>query len=146
MCYNELIMTKEEPKKPEETEEKKGLLAEFKEFINRGSVMDLAVGVVVGGAFTSIVNSLVSDIITPAIGLILGGIDFTDLSVTVGSATLTYGNFIQNVINFLLTAFAVFIFIKFLNKLQKDSGSLAKKTAAFNRDLLEKAKSSRSKK
>ena len=133
-------MSKEESKKPEETEEKKGFLAEFKEFINRGSVMDLAVGVVVGGAFTAIVNSLVSDIITPAIGLILGGIDFTSLSITVGSASLNYGNFIQNIINFLLTAFAVFIFIKAFNKLQRDSSSFAGKAAAFNRGLVEKAK------
>ncbi|MBR2996862.1 large-conductance mechanosensitive channel protein MscL [Candidatus Saccharibacteria bacterium] len=98
-------------------------LNEFKEFINRGSVIDLAVGIVVGGAFTSIVNSLVNDILMPLIGIVLGGIDFSTLSITVpnimdegSSVTLAYGNFIQAIINFLIIAFSIFILIRFINR------------------------------
>lgn len=98
-------------------------LNEFKEFINRGSVIDLAVGIVVGGAFTSIVNSLVNDILMPLIGIILGGINFSSLSITVpnimdegASVTLAYGNFIQAIINFLIIAFSIFILIRFINR------------------------------
>lgn len=98
-------------------------LNEFKEFINRGSVIDLAVGIVVGGAFTSIVNSLVNDILMPLIGIISGGINFSSLSIDVpniteeGSyVTLAYGNFIQATINFLIIAFAIFVMIRFINR------------------------------
>lgn len=98
-------------------------LNEFKEFINRGSVIDLAVGIVVGGAFTSIVNSLVNDILMPIIGIISGGIDFSNLSITVPNiteegtfVTLAYGNFIQAIINFLIIAFAIFVLIRFINR------------------------------
>lgn len=108
-------------------EKKKGIIAEFKEFINRGSVIDLAVGVVVGGAFTSIVNSLVSDIIMPLIGLILGGIDFTYLSLTFRDATIHYGNFLQNVLNFLIVAFCIFIVVKFMNRMHDKNKSLLEK-------------------
>ena len=79
------------------------MIKEFREFIMRGNVMDLAVAVIIGGAFTAIVNSLVNDIIMPIIGIILGGVDFTSLAITVGSAVITYGNFIQAIINFLLS-------------------------------------------
>ncbi len=98
-------------------EKKKGLIAEFKEFIQRGNVMELAVGVVLGSAFSAIVTSVVNDLIMPIVGMIIGGIDFTSLSVSVGTATLTYGNFIQNVVNFLIIAFCVFIAVKMVNKL-----------------------------
>lgn len=121
---------KEEEKK-EET--KKGFIQEFKEFINRGSVVDLAVGVVIGGAFTAIVNSLVNDIISPLIGLILGGINFGSLSFTVKDATVGYGNFIQNVINFLIVAFAIFVVVKVMNRMHEASEAKGKK-------ILEKAK------
>ena len=114
-------------------EKKKGFIAEFKEFINRGSVVDLAVGVVVGGAFTAIVNSLVNDIIMPAIGLLTGGIDFANLSVTVGDATLKYGNFIQNIINFFIVAFCIFLVVRVMNRMRENSSksfaNLAAKTA-----------------
>lgn len=96
-------------------EEKKGIIQEFKEFISRGSVIDLAVGVVVGGAFTAIVNSLVEDIVMPIIGIIIGGVDFTSLSITVLDATITYGNFIQAVIQFLAISLVVFLIVKAIN-------------------------------
>lgn len=95
----------------------KNVIKEFKAFIERGSVIDLAVGVVIGGAFSSIVTSLVNDIIMPLIGIIIGGIDFTGLSFKVGSAYVKYGNFIQNIINFLIIAFALFLLVKCINKL-----------------------------
>ncbi len=93
------------------------MLKEFKEFISRGNVLDLAVGVIVGGAFGKIVTSLVNDILMPIIGMILGGLDFSSLSLRVGNAKIMYGMFIQNVIDFLIIAGCVFIFVKFVNKL-----------------------------
>ena len=88
------------------------MIKEFREFIMRGNVMDLAVAVIIGGAFTAIINSLVNDIIMPLIGIILGGVDFTSLSITVGNAVVTYGNFIQAIINFLLIALVLFLLIR----------------------------------
>jgi len=98
--------------------EKKTFVGEFKEFISKGNVVDMAVGVVVGGAFTSIVNSLVNDIIMPVIGIILGGLDFSALSIKVGEAEIKYGNFIQAIIYFLLVAFALFCVVKAMNKIR----------------------------
>lgn len=95
----------------------KKFFKEFGEFIKRGNVIDLAVAVVIGGAFSAIVTSLVNDIITPLIGIIVGGVNISSLSVTVGSATLTYGNFLQNIINFLIIAFVIFLVVKAMNKL-----------------------------
>ena len=92
-------------------------LKEFKKFISRGSVVDLAVGVVVGGAFSKIVTSLVNDIIMPLIGIIIGGIDFSNLTLTFKNATISYGLFIQNVIDFLIIAFCIFLFVRFFNRL-----------------------------
>ena len=92
------------------------MLKEFKQFIARGNVMDLAVGVILGAAFGSIVTSLVEDILTPLLGIILGGIDFTGLSFTIKDAVISYGNFIQNIINFLIQAFCIFIMVKAVNK------------------------------
>ena len=93
------------------------MIKEFKEFISRGNVVDLAVGVIIGGAFSKIVSSLVNDILMPIIGSILGGIDFSNLAIQIGNAKITYGMFIQNIIDFLIIAFCVFIFVKFVNKL-----------------------------
>ncbi len=93
------------------------MLKEFKEFISRGNVVDLAVGVIIGGAFSKIVSSLVNDILMPVIGTFLGGIDFSNLSLTIGKAKIAYGMFIQNIIDFLIIAFCVFLFVKFVNKL-----------------------------
>ena len=99
----------------------KGFIGEFKTFIMRGNVMDLAVGVIIGAAFQAIVNSLVSDIVMPVISLITGGTDFSKWQLVLGSgenaATLNYGNFINSVIDFLLMAFVIFCFIKFMNHL-----------------------------
>ena len=95
------------------------MLREFREFINRGNVMDLAVAVIIGVAFGAIVTSLVDDIIMPLIGVIIGGVDFTGLAVTVGDAQITYGNFIQAVINFLIIAFVIFLLVRTLNNMQK---------------------------
>ena len=95
------------------------MMKEFKEFISRGNVMDMAVGIIIGGAFTAIVGSLVADIITPIIGMLMGGINFSELAVTVGSAQLTYGNFIQAIINFLLVAWVLFMIVKAMNKMKK---------------------------
>jgi len=92
---------------------------EFRDFINRGNVIDLAVAVILGGAFTAIVNSLVADIIMPIIGVLLGGIDFTSLAITVGDANITYGNFIQAIINFLLIALVIFLIVRSLNRMKK---------------------------
>lgn len=98
----------------------KGFIEEFKKFIMRGNVMDMAVGVIVGGAFTSIVTSLNQDILTPILG-IFGGTDFSNLKVTLGSGenapVLCYGNFITAVINFLITAFVIFVLVKVINKI-----------------------------
>lgn len=102
----------------------KSFIKEFKEFISNGNVMSMAIGIIIGGAFTAIVNSLVADIITPVIGMILGGINFSGISITVGSAQLMVGNFIQAVIMFILTALVIFVMMKGLNKLA------AKKKAA----------------
>ena len=95
------------------------MMKEFKEFISRGNVMDMAVGIIIGGAFTAIVSSLVADIITPIIGMLMGGVDFSSLAVTVGSANLTYGNFIQAIINFLLVAWVLFMIVKATNKMKR---------------------------
>ncbi len=104
----------------EEVKEKgKQGLSEFKKFISKGNVIDMAVGVIIGGAFGSIVSSLVDDILMPLIGVIIGGIDFSGLSIKVGGAAIKYGMFIQNVIDFLIVAFCVFMIVKFLEKFKK---------------------------
>ncbi len=96
----------------------KKFLAEFKEFINRGSVMDMAVGVIVGAAFQAIVNSLVSDIISPLIGIIFK-MDFSGLSVTVRGSEIMYGSFIMAILNFLIVAFVLFLVVKGMNMLRR---------------------------
>jgi len=95
------------------------MLKEFKKFISRGNVVDLAVGVIVGGAFGKIVTSLVNDIMMPVIGVISGGIDFTNLSITFKDANIAYGAFIQNIIDFLIISICIFFFVKFINSLTK---------------------------
>ncbi len=92
-------------------------IEEFKKFIARGNVMDLAVGVIVGGAFSSIVTSLVNNILTPILGLVLGGVDFSNLAITFKDTRIEYGAFIQSIIDFLIVAICIFVFIKFINKL-----------------------------
>jgi large conductance mechanosensitive channel len=92
------------------------MLNEFKEFAMKGNVVDLAVAVVIGAAFGRIVTSLVADIITPLIGVLLGGIDFSSLTYQVGEATLTYGVFVQAIIDFIIVAFAIFLVVKGINR------------------------------
>ena len=90
---------------------------EFKEFISRGNVLDLAVGVIIGGAFGKIVSSLVNDIIMPIIGILIGGLDFSSLTFKFKDVTLNYGLFIQNIIDFLIIALCIFMFVKVINKI-----------------------------
>ena len=96
-------------------------IKEFKQFISRGNVMDLAIGVIIGSAFGKIVTSVVNDILMPLIGIIIGGLDFTNLSIKIKDATINYGMFIQNVIDFLIVAICIFIFIKIVSKFTKKS-------------------------
>ena len=95
------------------------MFKEFRDFINRGNVIDLAVAVIIGAAFSGIVTSLVNDIVTPIIGVITGGVNFSGLAITVGEAVIGYGNFLQAVINFLLIAFVVFLLVRMVNNLRK---------------------------
>lgn len=120
------------------------MLQEFKEFIAKGNVLDLAVAVIIGGAFGAIVASLVNDIIMPIVGMILGGVDFTTLAITVGEASITYGNFIQAIVNFLIIAFVIFMIVRTANNMQKEEeeapapppGPSAEDLLAEIRDLL----------
>ena len=122
-------MSKDKPAEkvnPIEKITKSSFINEFKEFINRGSVVDLAIGVAVGGAFTAIVKSLVDDIIMPITSLLAGGLDFSTLAIDVpnifgadSTAHIAYGNFIQNVVNFLIVAFVIFVIVRTMNKLNR---------------------------
>lgn len=95
-------------------------IKEFKDFISKGNVVDLAVGVIIGSAFGKIVTSLVNDILMPFIGVVIGGIDFTNLVLKVGSATISYGMFIQNIVDFLIVSVCIFSFVKIINKFSKN--------------------------
>lgn len=115
----------------------KKFIQEFKEFSMRGNVMDMAVGVVMGTAFSAIVTSLVKDIIMPLIGLLTGGVDFSNLSVTLmGKAVLTYGAFIQSIFNFLMISLSIFLMVKFANKIS----SLRQKQEEQKEKVLESSK------
>ena len=97
----------------------KKFTAEFKAFIARGNVMDMAVGVIIGGAFSAITTSLINDIIMPVVGIFVSETSFADLSVTIGQAKITYGNFIQAVVNFVIMAFVVFCMVKAINRVSR---------------------------
>lgn len=97
----------------------KKFISEFKEFISKGNVLDMAVGVIIGGAFSKIVSSLVNDVMMPLIGIIIGGHNFTNLSIKVGNAKIMYGIFLQNVVDFLIVAFCLFTVIKIINRFKK---------------------------
>lgn len=97
----------------------KGFVEEFKAFAMRGNVVDLAVAVVIGAAFGKIVSSLVENIFMPIIGILVGGVDFTGWSLTVGSAAITYGKFLQSVFDFVIVAFVIFMVVKAMAKVQK---------------------------
>ena len=105
-------------------------MKEFKEFIAKGNVMSMAVGIIIGSAFTAIVTSLNQDIITPLLGLILGQVDFTSLSITVGEASVLYGNFIQALITFLITAFTLFLILKAFNRFAEKKEAAEKQQPA----------------
>ena len=107
------------------------MLNEFKTFIMRGNVMDLAVGIIMGAAFTAIVTSMVDDLVNPLLGLFIGGIDFSSLSFGVGEAQFMYGNFINAVIKFVVVAWVVFLLVKGLNKM-KDLAIRKEEVAAAN--------------
>lgn len=94
-------------------------VSDFKTFISRGNVVDMAIGVIVGGAFGKIVTSLVNDILMPLIGVIMGGLNFTDLSIKVGDATIAYGLFIQTVIDFLIISLCIFMIVKLFGRFKK---------------------------
>ena len=137
-----------------------GFISEFKEFAMKGNVMDMAVGVIIGGAFGKIVSSLVNDVLMPLIGKVTGGVSFTDLFVTLGdgeyktlaeaqeagTAVLAYGQFIQNIIDFIIIAFCIFLMIKGMNKLKKEkpaepeapAGPTQEELLTESRDLLKK--------
>ena len=93
------------------------MIKEFKKFISRGNVVDLAIGVVIGGAFSKIVSSLVDNIIMPIVGIIIGGIDFSNLTIKINDAKIEYGLFLQNIVDFLIVSFCIFIVIKAFNKI-----------------------------
>lgn len=103
----------------EEIDKIKKEASEFKKFISRGNVVDMAVGVIVGAAFGKIVTSLVDDIIMPVVGVFLGGVDFSDLSFKFNNAVISYGSFIQTVLDFLIVSFCVFLMVKFFERFKK---------------------------
>jgi large conductance mechanosensitive channel len=117
------------------------MVKEFKEFIMRGNVMDLAVGIVIGAAFGKIVSSLVADIIMPPLGLLIGGVNFTELKVVLGPplsggepVTLNYGNFIQVMFDFVIVAFAIFLVVKMVNRLKRKQAEAPAVPPAPTRD------------
>ena len=111
------------------------MLKEFKDFILHGNVIDLAVAVIIAGAFGLIITSLVNDIIMPLVGVLLGGIDFTTLSIQVGEATIAYGLFIQAVVNFLIIGFVLFLTIKAMNKASYAQAETPAAPAALAEDV-----------
>lgn len=113
------------------------MIKEFKKFIARGNVIDLAVGVIMGAAFGKIVSSLVDNILMPIVGIFVGGIDFTNLSISFRSATINYGIFIQNVIDFIIIAFCIFLMVKITNKfLMKEEKKEEKKEIKKSEEVL----------
>ena len=106
------------------------MIQEFKDFIAKGNVMDMAVGIIMGAAFTAIVTSLVDDLVNPLLGLFIGGIDFSGMSVGVGDAQFMYGNFINAVIKFLIIAWVVFLLVKMVNRVKDAAVKKEEKPAA----------------
>lgn len=120
------------------------MLKEFKEFALKGNIMDMAIGVIIGGAFQKIVTSLVNDIIMPAIAVFTGKVDFSDLVITVGSSSIKYGNFITTIVDFLIIAFSIFIAIRTINKLNDKTKENLEKMAE-NSKYVKKSRKKRSK-
>ncbi|OUN20704.1 large-conductance mechanosensitive channel protein MscL [Pseudoflavonifractor sp. An85] len=114
----------------------KAFIREFKTFLNRGNVLDLAVGVIIGGAFKSITDSLTNDILMPLLGLLVNRVSFSDLTLTLGSATIAYGSFIEAVLNFIIMAFAVFCIVKAFNRLHRKKEEAAPAPKPSKEELL----------
>lgn len=117
------------------------MIKEFKEFAVKGNAMELAIGVVIGGAFGKIVTSLVEDIIMPLVGLLIGGIDFTGLNFSMNlsgktAVSIKYGNFIQAAVNFLIISFSIFVFIKLINKFNKKEEEVKEEPKISNEEIL----------
>ncbi len=106
------------------------MMKEFKEFAMKGNVVDLAVGVIIGGAFGKIVSSLVEDVVMPLVGTLLGGLNFSGLAVKVGEATIKYGKFLQTTLDFLIIAWAIFIVVKLINRMKKEEAAAPEAPAA----------------
>jgi large conductance mechanosensitive channel len=104
------------------------MLKEFREFAMRGNVMDLAIAVIIGGAFGKIITSLVNDVLMPLIGLVLGGINFSEQSIVVGDAVVMWGAFLQSILDFLIIAFVIFMLVRALNRLKKEEPAPAPTT------------------
>jgi len=113
------------------------MIKEFREFLQQGNVIDLAMAVIIGGAFGAIINSLVDDIFMPVIGILIGGIDFSGLSIQVGEAVILFGNFIQAIINFVIIASAMFLVIRSYNQLRSEEKSAPPKPSAEEKILAE---------
>ncbi len=114
----------------------KAFIREFKTFLNRGNVLDLAVGVIIGGAFKSITDSLTNDILMPLLGLLVNRVSFSDLTLTLGSATIAYGSFLEAVLNFIIMAFAVFCLVKAFNRLHRKKEEAAPAPKPSKEELL----------
>lgn len=112
-------------------------LSEFKKFISRGNVVDMAVGVIVGGAFGKIVTSLVNDILMPIIGVLLGGLDFTALTIRINDAVIHYGSFIQSIVDFLIVAFCIFIMVRLFERFKHEEKKEEVKVKSNEEVLLE---------
>lgn len=106
------------------------IVKEFREFAVKGNVMDLAVGVIIGAAFGKIVSSLVEDVVMPAIGVVVGGLDFSGLAIKIGAATLKYGKFLQTCLDFLIIAWAIFLVVKLVNRIKREEAAPAPPPAA----------------
>jgi large conductance mechanosensitive channel len=104
------------------------MLKEFREFAMRGNVMDLAIAVIIGGAFGKIITSLVGDVLMPLIGLVLGGINFSELAITVGAAVVKWGAFVQSIIDFVIIAFVIFMLVRTMNRMKKEEPAAAPTT------------------
>lgn len=117
------------------------MIKEFKEFIARGNVMDLAIGVVIGGAFQKIVNSLVNDIIMPFTSIFTGQLDYTNWVINIGNSTIGIGNFVTAILNFLIMAFTIFLMVRYFNKLNKKIENMtAKEMAKLNKKFEKQVK------
>ncbi len=112
------------------------MIKEFRSFLQRGNVIDLAIAVIIGNAFGAIIKSLVDDLFMPLIGVLVGGIDFSGLTIQAGSAVITYGNFIQAIVNFLIIAFALFILVRAVSRFEKPAEPAAEPQPAEDIQLL----------